>query len=145
MKIISDDKQSELLIESCCPELTCYPSVWVNLQLKTPEVTGRQDGVWISEDALNRFLDDLNAFDATRKGNATLRAMSPESFAMTLFPLDSLGHIGLKTTMQGGGYRLGGTFLTFSVEASFEIDATSIPQITSGFKELIDEQTESTS
>ena len=70
--------------------------------------------------------------------------MSPKSFALTLFPLDSLGHIGLKATMQGRGYRVGGTFLTFSVEAAFEIDATSVPKIMADFQELIDEQGKAT-
>ena len=59
VKITSEDKQSELLIESCCPELTCYPSVWVNLRLKTQKYPASKTKVWISEDELNSFLHAL--------------------------------------------------------------------------------------
>ena len=73
-----------------------------------------------------------------------MNSMSPSEFTMSLFPLDSLGHIGLKVTMRGRNYWSNVKVFEFSVEGAFELDPTSIPQIVSGFNELIAEQKTST-
>ena len=96
MKIVSDDTSSELLIESCCCEIANYPSLCFYLELKTEDVSGRLHEVWIEGEVVARFLKHLKRLDASRKEFATLQSMRPDEFAMTLFPLDSLGHIGLK-------------------------------------------------
>lgn len=146
MKITSDDKQSEVLIESCHSALATYlyPAICVSLHMKTNEVSGRREEVWIEQDEINRFLSQLKALDATRKKAATLKTMTPDDFTLTLFPLDPLGHIGLKATIRGRKCRAGGRLFEFSVEGAFEIDPTTVPQIIADFSGLISKQKEST-
>ena len=108
----------------------------VSLDLKTKEVSGKLDRLWIGEDEVSRFLRQLKTLDETRKEAATLKSMSPEEFTLSLFPLDSLGHIGLKATIRGRAYRKNGKLFDFAVEGAFEIDPSSIPQILDGFEEI---------
>lgn len=139
MKIQSEDHSCTLTIESCGAELAAYPSICVSVDLSTPLASGAHGEVWLDLPAIEAFLHASEELDTKRTGSASLEAMSPDDLRLILCPLDSRGHLSITVSISGSRYS-GSHPMKYSVESAFEIDPTSIFQIVSGFKRLIQEQ-----
>ena len=89
---------------------------------------GRNNTVWIERDVWARFLDDLHAFDRTRRGEVDLQAMSPAEFRPTILATDRARHV----TAEGWvGRQYAGRAAAAYDRVCFriEIDPSVLPQL----------------
>jgi hypothetical protein len=95
--------------------------------------SGRNDTVWVAKNDWARFLQDMRDLERTRRGQAHIKAMSPEEFQLAVFAkgqggrLVAEGWVGRDYTGRAGPLR-------DRVSFSLELDPT-------GFARLVDEAT----
>jgi hypothetical protein len=113
-------------------ELHYYPSYKLAIELKTEEIAGKFDrSIWVSEVDVQDFIQQLEALDKSRNGQAKLSSMSPNEFNLIIKNLDSLGHLLVCLSLE----RESSVILDQKdvLKVCFEIDPTSIPSITQAF------------
>jgi hypothetical protein len=106
------------------------------VDLSTPLASGAHGEVWFDLPAIEAFLHAAKELDTKRTGSAALESMSPEELKLSLFTLDSRGHLGITVSISGTRFS-GDHPMKYSVASSFEIDPTSISQIVSDIRRLI--------
>jgi len=81
---------------------------------------------WIDEKTWSAFLNELADLERSRRGKASLAAMSPEELQLTFRSIDRGGHLaveGFVGVRSGGGYA---AKLTFS---SLKFDPSELPRV----------------
>ena len=113
-------------------ELHYYPSYKLSVQLKTEEISAKFDrSIWVSEVDVQNFIQQLEALDKSRNGEAKLSSMSPDEFDLIIENLDTLGHLSVCLSLK----KEATSILDYkdSLRICFEIDPTSIPFIQKSF------------
>lgn len=122
-------------------EDTLYPSFSLSIETESRGFAGANERVWFGRKAFNEFLNQLNALERKRQGEAFLRSMSYpseyDSFHFKIYSIDKLGHIALSTEIMQLEY-IGGTpiLVTNKVSITFQIDPTSLRSILADFRKL---------
>ena len=105
--------------------LPCAGDVCCSVDATCMGFAGRDDAVWFSRDAVDRFIDELRKLDATRQGKATLEDYSVGSeydgVAITLFSIDGVGHLAVRAELSKPHYDLH-TLRKKSVSVEFETE-----------------------
>jgi hypothetical protein len=96
-----------------------------------------QDSVWISLDESRRSMAELEAFERTREGSATLRSMSPNRFALTFSPVGKRGRLAVAVRIEKWVFAGEQSPHRHLVEVEFEIDPGMLRRILSGLSQLL--------
>ncbi len=68
---------------------------YITIKLNSNGYAG-QNKLWVSYQSLCNFCDSLIFLEKKRKGEATLKSLSPEELRLQIFSIDSLGHMGVR-------------------------------------------------
>jgi hypothetical protein len=85
----------------------------------------------IARDALRRFVAQMEMLERMRSGEATLSALSPEDFTLTVRVVDRAGHVVLTVRLRAGvqGILPSNEPLWHEVVLGFSLDPTTLPGI----------------
>ena|SRR5436190_7107775 len=112
---------------SCSVEATCST------------FTGKVESVWFARDDINRFLSELEEFEATRKGSVSLLNMSSPSdynpLNFEIVSIDRARHLVVKADLLEVRY-LNGELSPLRVSVSFDLDTGMLRSILMDFRKL---------
>lgn len=126
MKLESIDQKSFVTIQVCERNSDRFPSLRCRIEAQAGDFIGRNDSLWIEQDALERFVGELQRVERTRRGKSGLESMSPGDLLLEIKTVDSAGHLVVALKLGRVG-QVGSEVQRFSMEGSFEIDPGSIP------------------
>ena len=135
MKIINEYRTHWIELEKSAEESYYYPSIGLNVVIKTKQLNCFFETIWIEQDQLNNFMDALQELDERRVGKVELRGMSPDMFALSILAFDKSGHLAVEIMVESPTYIIAD--MKERVQTGFEIDPTSISQIITGLKKII--------
>jgi hypothetical protein len=136
MVIRSGSESIEITLREMGPEGTpAEGDLGVTVTVSGPAFAGRNDTVWIGRDEWAGFLEDLRELDRTRRGEALVRAMSPEEFQLAVFAADRAGHLAAEGWV-GREYMARNGVVRDRVTASLEIDPSDLPALVRQFAAL---------
>lgn len=129
--IIRDDAQSlEITLNERGPAGTQAASdLRLNVGVVCPAFSGRNDTAWVQGFDWDRFIEDLQRLDKSRRGEATLTAMSPHDFQLRIFAADKAGHIIAEGWVGRDYYAVQSTVKEHHVSFGIEIDPSILPPL----------------
>ena len=105
-----------------------FPSHRVQIGIETENIkTNFNNSIWLSDEDIGKFLVELDALDRSRKGEATLKSMSPGEMTLTFRPIDNLGH--LSVSLRFVKEDKASSDYSFDVKVEFQIDPTSLTAV----------------
>lgn len=110
--------------------------VRVRATVKLQDFGGSYAGVWLARSELSKFVDQLRTVVETRRGTATLEAMSPGEFTIELRSLDSAGHFEVRVRVGRHQYS-GRTNWPTMVAGGFEVEPDQLPSVLAAFESLL--------
>ncbi|HEY3330794.1 MAG TPA: hypothetical protein VGK19_12275 [Capsulimonadaceae bacterium] len=127
MKIYSQNRSSSLIIDLVGIERS-EPSVNLSVLVQDGPFRGASDGIWVAASELRRFIEDFRLCEEHREGKATLSALSPGEFELSLEAVNTSGQFVL--TYMVGRYAFACNEFTVhrTVSGGFEIDAVMLTQ-----------------
>ena len=100
---------------------------------------GRVEHVWFARDDVHRFLTELRALEANRKGSvAFLNLSSPSDYSpfhFEIFSTNDLGHLAVRADLLQVHY-VGDHMIPLRVSVAFDIDAGDLPSLVVEFQRL---------
>lgn len=140
MRIGDDECFVEFEFEEAIPEhLQGGTDTACSVELSCGEFRGKTSSVWFARNDINQFLNELNAFEASRCGSVSLINMSSLSDASPLTfeiaAIDDLGHLLVKATLIKSRY-LHDRFSPLQVSVSFGLDGGMLASVLRDFREL---------
>ncbi|HEY1333809.1 MAG TPA: hypothetical protein VGF31_06105 [Myxococcaceae bacterium] len=94
--------------------------------------------VHLAEDAVSRFVQELEGFEGTRRGAVQLEAMSPGVLRLALSSMDSTGHVLVEFAFRRGvhiGHRPG--LIDLQLSGAFELEPTALSALVRAFRTLV--------
>jgi len=101
-----------------------------NVQCSVAGFAGRNGEIWIDANERQRFVEGLRSVERDRRGEASLRAMSPEEFELVVRVVDLAGHVvieGFVGKLQFSAYLH--RYDQLLVKFGFSFDPTLLPQV----------------
>lgn len=134
MKITNEFKTRRIEFIKIESEKKHHPSHRIQIQIETENIKAHYDNyIWLSEDDINGFINDLKNLHKNRKGTAALESMSPGELQLSFQAIDDLGHlsVGLYFKKEDRIYK----DYSHEIKVEFQIDPTYLPTVRN---ELID-------
>lgn len=101
--------------------------------------SGKVESVWFARDDINRFLSELEAFEARRQGSVSLLNMSSGSdyspLRFEIFSLNQLGHLAVRTDLLKTTY-VDSKLTPLTVSVTFALDPGMLRAVMEDFREL---------
>lgn len=137
MTILDDNRLKKIAFSKVGSENCQYPSIQVDIEIKTNLLQGKFASIWFDEVSVDRFLSELKQLDETRNGEATLKSMSPDECVLIIRNIDALGHLGVILKISASkGYDYERQVNFHDLEIGYEIDPTSLGNIQAELKKM---------
>jgi hypothetical protein len=104
--------------------LPSHGDSYVTVAISSNGFSGHND-LWVFHSSLQSFCRNLIRLEADRKGVATLESISPDELILTVFSVNSRGHIGVKG-MTGYNIQSENSSFNHSVSFGFEFDPSQL-------------------
>jgi hypothetical protein len=135
MKIINEYRTHWIEFNKTEEESYYYPSIAISVRIQTKRLNCFYETIWIELEQIDQFIKDLQELDEKRTGKIELKGMSPDAFSLSISAIDKSGHLAVEIVLETH------LFLEADkkerVQTGFEIDPTSIPNIITGLRKLI--------
>lgn len=135
MKIYDEYKSEYIEIQRNHSEDYYYPSVNLEIKIKTRILEANIESIWVERKNIEAFIDNLTILDETRKGKAILVGMSPERFKLELVGIDDSGHLGIGIRIENENFSETG--YNNVIQTGFKIDAGLISLLITDLKRII--------
>jgi hypothetical protein len=103
------------------------------------DFAGSVSSVWFSREDIDRFLSELQEFEASRRGSVSLNNMSSLSdanpLAFEIIAADASGHLLVRATLIESRY-VNDKFQPLKVSVSFALDAGMLGSVLRDFQKL---------
>ena len=136
MKIYSRNKLSSLIIDLVGMDRE-EPSVNLSVLVTDGPFRGSSDGIWVSAKDLRRFIEDFRLCEERHAGKATLGAMSPGEFELSLEAVAGCEQFVMTYLVGRYAFACGEYTVHKTVTGGFEIDSGMLTQYVLEFVELI--------
>lgn len=135
MKIESIDKKSFIALRLEERGDDRLPSRRLAIESQLGDFSGRYDQVWVEQAQLERFIAETTELERTRRGTATLQAMSPDEFLLHIKVIDAAGHVAVTVQIRRRGY-VGQEHQRFGLEGGFELEPSTLPALVRALSDL---------
>jgi hypothetical protein len=124
----------------------CFPTIRCAIEVGHDGFRGRDDSAHFEEDAVNGFLADLRALEATRRGAASLPEIDYACAAgrmgsrISFRSIDSAGHIAVRVQLLNSSYLSNGDAVKKQLDVEFELDGSRFFQLVRDFVDTLGER-----
>ena len=137
MTISDENRERKIQFIKIGSEEAVYPSIQVDLEIKTESIQGKFSSIWFDHTSIDGFANELAHLDLSRNGEAKLESVTPNECVLIIKNIDTLGHLRLKLMVRSSkGFKLDRQINYNDVEIGFEIDPTSLGQIQAQLKKI---------
>lgn len=150
MKIFSDDKLSYIdlvyreMLSEREQQVSGMTDVRIAVEVFSRGFSGRNDTVWFGRDDIQRFLKDLQQFEAQRTGTVKFASLGAPSeyceFRFQLNIVSKTGHAAVTTELLKVQYLQDGGLCPLRLSVGFDIDVGNLLIIIAEFNELLNSQ-----
>lgn len=139
MEIRNIDNKEHISINPIAQEaLDIYPLIQFEVSIRSVITCDLDKGghIWFSFGDIERFIDDLQQLNETRKGNASLNNSTPEGLTLTISNKDDLGHLLMTARLVKAPDDYYDNS-SYDITITYEIDPSSINSIIIDLKKLM--------
>src|SRR5688572_22581658 len=108
--------------------------VRIGVAVKVGTFAGEYDQVWVSRDDWRSFVSSLRRLEASRSGEAVLRAMSPDEFECRVRVVDSAGHVAVDGFLARPHWHRYAAAYRTRIEFCIEVDPSRLRELTEQFE-----------